>query len=99
MLKLLPDELKDLWQTVDDKSFTGEQFYFEQERRLDQYREIWAQALALPGRTGLRQSLVGELGEYLGIRDLAKLWQRCCESTQTMKQEWENSIDDQDRQA
>src|SRR5579883_3324558 len=99
MQKLLPDELKELWQTVDEKSFTGEQFYYEQEHRLDRCREIWRKALMMPGHSDLKESLVWELGEYLGLQDLAKLWRRCCESTQSMKDEWQKSIDDKNRRA
>ena len=34
MEKLVPDLLKDLWQTLDEKLFTGEQFYYEKKRLL-----------------------------------------------------------------
>jgi len=99
MQKLLPDELKELWQTVDEKEFTGEQFYYEQERRLDRYRQIWTEALMLPGHSDLKESLVWELGEYLGVLDRAQLWQRCCHATQSMKDEWEHSVNARERKA
>src|SRR5579859_6881784 len=99
MQKLLPDELMELWETVDESRFTSEQFYDEQLRRLEAYRTTWARALVLEEQPDLRQSLVWELGRYLGIEDLDGLWQRCREATQTMKDEWVRDVDAHDRGA
>lgn len=99
MKKLLPDALKELWETVDEKHFTGEQFYYEQERRLDGYRQVWKQALLLDGHQDLKNSLLGELGKYLGITDLATIERRCAKSTATAKHEWEGKVQPHDRRA
>jgi mycofactocin glycosyltransferase len=99
MQKLLPDELRELWATVDETRFTGEQFYHEQVRRLGRYRRIWEEALTLPGQPDLKTSLVSELARYEGAADLDRLWRRCCAATQTMKDEWEEQVDARDRGA
>jgi 2-polyprenyl-3-methyl-5-hydroxy-6-metoxy-1,4-benzoquinol methylase len=39
------------------------------------------------------------LSQYLGFKDREQLWQRCCKSSLTMKQEWEHGIDEHDRKA
>src|SRR6266700_450080 len=99
MQKLLPDELKELWETVDERDFTGEQVYHEQQRRLGRYRATWEQALILPGQPDLKSSLVWELGRYLGETDLDRLWRRCSEATERMRAEWEEQVDARDRHA
>ncbi len=92
-MKLLPDVLKELWQTVDGKRFTGEQFYFEQERLLDGYRDIWKHALAMEGNQNLKGSLLRELGAYLGCQDLAEIERRGQDAMTAAKHEWEGRVD------
>ncbi len=99
MEKLLPDILKDLWQAVDENHFTGEQFYFEQERLLDDYRRTWKQALVLEGHQDLKESLLWELGSYLGCTDLAEIEHRGQEAMATAKGEWQEKVNPADRQA
>ena len=99
MVKLLPDELKELWETVDERQFTGEQFYHEQLRRLGRYRTIWEQALTVDGQPSLKASLVWELGRYRGVEDLDELWRRCSGSSNAMRVEWDETIDPDDRGA
>src|SRR5262245_23937821 len=67
--KLLPEVLKELWQSVDEQRLSREQFYDEQQRHLDAYRQIWRCALALEGHPDLRESLLWELGTYVGCDD------------------------------
>jgi hypothetical protein len=52
--QLLPDALTDLWETVDEQLFTGDQFYSEQQRLLELHRDVWREALVLNGYTDLR---------------------------------------------
>ncbi|HEX4803076.1 MAG TPA: class I SAM-dependent methyltransferase, partial [Myxococcaceae bacterium] len=93
MEKLLPDVLKELWQTVDEKRFTGEQFYFEQERLLDGYRDAWRQALILEGSQNLKESLLGELGAHLGRKDMAEIERRGQNAMTAAKYDWERKVD------
>ncbi len=99
MEKLLPDVLKELWQSVDDKQLTGRQFYDEQKRRLDEYRRIWEDALLLEGRRNLKKSLVWELGSYLGMKNLSEVERQCRRATATAKREWLKKVQPADRQA
>ncbi len=97
--KLLPDVLKELWQTVDGTHFTGEQFYFEQERLLDEYRNMWREALILEGHQELKESLFWELGSYLGCDDLAEVERRGMTAMTAAKHEWQERVDPSSRQA
>src|SRR5712692_3182441 len=93
MEKLLPDVLKDLWQTVDEGRFTGEHFYCEKEHLLDECRNTWAQALILDGHQILKESLLSELGSYVGCEDLAEIERRCSIGWKQVEDEWQERVD------
>src|SRR5437899_12903147 len=99
MEKLLPDVLKDLWQTVVEDRFTGEQFYHEKERLLDEYRHTWTQALVLEGHESLKESLLSELGSYVGCEDLAEVERRCGIGWKSVEDEWHETVDAGNRQS
>jgi SAM-dependent methyltransferase len=97
--KLLPDRLKDLWQAVTQKQLTEEEFSRRQEDWLAEYRDIWKQALLLDGHAELQESLLAELGRYVGSSDLAAIRQRCQRAVDTVKGEWPEEAGAGDRQA
>src|SRR5215470_18737276 len=86
--KLLPDALKDLWEAVEEGHFTRNQFYREQQRLLGAQRDVWREALTFGGYPDLRESLLRELGEYVGCSDLAELEQRCSIGWKAVEDEW-----------
>jgi SAM-dependent methyltransferase len=92
MEKLLPDVLRELWQTVDENQFTGQQFYQEQERLLDEYRHAWKAGLLLEGHRDLKESLLWELGSYLGCKDLAEVERRGMNAMSSAKDEWQRKV-------
>jgi hypothetical protein len=65
MEKLLPDQLRALWQAVDQKQLTTEAFTREQDRLQGEYQQTWQQALCLGGYQDLHASLLAELGVYM----------------------------------
>ena len=67
MEKLLPDQLKALWQAVDQKQLTVEAFTSEQERLLGAHRQTWEQALRLAEHQALSESLLAELGVVYAV--------------------------------
>jgi dTDP-4-amino-4,6-dideoxygalactose transaminase/SAM-dependent methyltransferase len=95
METLLPDTLKTLWEAVEEERFTGEQFYSEQERLLDEYRCTWRDALILHGYQDLRDSLLSELGEFVRCDDRAELESRCTISWKSVEDEWHEKVDPQ----
>jgi 2-polyprenyl-3-methyl-5-hydroxy-6-metoxy-1,4-benzoquinol methylase len=90
--QLLPDALTDLWETVDEQLFTGDQFYSEQQRLLELHRDVWREALVLNGYTDLRESLLRELGEYVGCNDLNELERRCSLGWKQVEEEWQERV-------
>jgi hypothetical protein len=97
MKKLLPSVLKELWQTVDEERFTSEQYHREKERLLDDCRSIWSQALILDGEVGLKQSLLRELGAYVGCDDLAEVERRCKLGAKSAEDEWHQCVGSEDK--
>jgi 2-polyprenyl-3-methyl-5-hydroxy-6-metoxy-1,4-benzoquinol methylase len=99
MEKLLPDQLKALWQAVDQKQLTVEAFMSEQERLLTAYRGAWEQALRLEGHQDLQASLLAELGTYMHCDNTAEIQRRCVHAVTTLKDEWQAQVDPADRQS
>jgi dTDP-4-amino-4,6-dideoxygalactose transaminase len=93
METLLPDTLKTLWGAVEEERFTRDQFCSEQERLLDEYRCTWREALILHGHQDLRESLLSELGEYVGCDDRAEVERRCGISWKGVEDEWHEKVD------
>ncbi len=92
MEKLLPDVLKELWQTVEEEHLDDQQFYAEKERLLEEYRRRWSRALILDGRRELKDSLLRELGSYLGNTDFEEIERRCGISWKGVEDEWHQKV-------
>ena len=97
--QLLPDRLKDLWQDVEHRLLTHEQFLQEQARGLAEYRRLWDEALICGGCTDLRQSLHEELARYSGCRDLGEIERRCASALADVKGEWCGAVNRADDQS
>jgi mycofactocin glycosyltransferase len=98
MEKLLPDQLKDLWQSVEQKGLTLEQFTHEQERLMAEYRSLWEQALIVDGYESLQESLCSELARYSGCADLSEIQRRCSCALSKIKDEWHGTVARNDRE-
>jgi len=99
MSKLLPDQLKELWQCVECKNMSTEEFGKEQDRLLAEYRSTWERALLLSGHHDLQESLLCELGMYLGCADAAETRNRCCNALADVKGEWHGKVDGASRES
>ena len=99
MEKLLPDRLKELWQSVERKQLLAEEFSIEQERLLTGYRRVWSDALRIEGHQDLRESLLYELGLYTGCTDLAEIRLRCKRAVEDLADEWRQKVDPGDRRS
>lgn len=99
MEKLLPDQLKVLWQQVDQQHLSVEAFMREQERLLAAHRHVWEQGLRLREHQDLSASLLGELGLYTGCADMAAIQRQCLQAVATLKGEWQAQVDPRDRQS
>jgi SAM-dependent methyltransferase len=96
---LLPDRLKQLWQSVERKELLPEGFDLKQELWLAEYRKLWTDALLLAGYRDLRQSLLDELGLYFHCRDRAAIELRCTSAVETLATEWRTKVDPTDRKS
>jgi 2-polyprenyl-3-methyl-5-hydroxy-6-metoxy-1,4-benzoquinol methylase len=92
MEKLLPDQLKALWQSVLQKQRTPEEYTSTQERLLADYRETWERALLLGGYQNLQASLLFELGQYVECADTSEIQRRCLHAVANVKREWQEKV-------
>jgi mycofactocin glycosyltransferase len=99
MEKLLPDQLKELWQTVECLKRPAEEYTQAYDRLLDTYRQTWAWALLLDGHEDLQESLLAELGRYTQCTDKAELQRRCEHAVARLKREWEETVQATDRRS
>ncbi len=99
MEPLVPDRLKDLWQCVEEKQLSEQQFNFEQERMIEAYRNLWTDALLIDGMQNLQDSLVREIGLYVQNPDLDAIRLRCASAVEELAREWREKVDPHDRQS
>jgi mycofactocin glycosyltransferase len=99
MEKLLPEHLKDFWQTVVRHEHSAEDYTREYDRALAEYRQTWERALILPEHHDLQESLLAELGRYTQCADVAEVRHRCEHAVVSVKREWENTVQPQDRRS
>jgi SAM-dependent methyltransferase len=99
MEKLLPEHLKDFWQSVEHHEHSRENYTREYDRALAEYRQTWERALILPAHEELGASLLSELGIYTQCSDLAEVRRRCEQAVANLKREWENKVHSENRQS
>jgi 2-polyprenyl-3-methyl-5-hydroxy-6-metoxy-1,4-benzoquinol methylase len=99
MEKLLPEHLKDFWQTVVRHEHSAEDYTREYDRALAEYRQTWERALILPEHHDLQESLLAELGRYTQCADVAEVRHRCEHAVASVKREWENTVQPHDRRS
>ena len=92
----MPDELKELWRSVEKNGLLTEKFTREQERLLNEYRKIWTDALTLEGFKDLPASLFHELGLYTQCADAAEIQLRCSRAVKSLAQEWREKVNPTD---
>lgn len=83
----------ELWQFVARGDLTAEAVAAEQESLLAAYRQRWADALRLGRHADLEESLLAELGRYVGCEDLSEVRSCCRQGVENLKREWDDSVD------
>ncbi|HEV8717410.1 MAG TPA: class I SAM-dependent methyltransferase [Candidatus Binatia bacterium] len=94
---LLPDRLREVWGAAEAGRLSQEAACATQERLLEGYRSAWRDALLVDGDEDLRTSLLREVAAYYEVDDLAEVERRCTSAVETMRHEWEEHIDPQQR--
>lgn len=88
----LASQLRELWARADAQEITAAAATAEQERLLDAYRQIWAQALLLRGEADLTHSILSELAQRRGTSDLDAVRRHCEEAVQSLKCAWQEEV-------
>lgn len=99
MGKLVPDQVKELWQLAAQQHRSSEDCQIEQERLIDTYRSIWKNALCLETHQDLPESILYELGQYMECEDVAEIRRQCQLSVSTLKTEWQQNVAVGDRKS
>jgi 2-polyprenyl-3-methyl-5-hydroxy-6-metoxy-1,4-benzoquinol methylase len=94
---LVPDRLAELWQNVAAGQMSSEDCVSEQEKLLEPYRVEWTKALLWNEETDLRASLLKEVADYYQVSDLADIDRSCDLAVDTLKSEWEETVDSRQR--
>ena len=92
MDKLLPAILKELWHVVEKGDSTKEQYILKKDRLIDECRAQWSRALVLAPESDLKQSLMREMGSYIGCDDLAEIERRCLIGSKSVEEEWAQRV-------
>jgi SAM-dependent methyltransferase len=96
---LVPDQLTALWQAVEAKRLTEQQFHRDEKRLLGEYRALWRDALLLDEQRTLETSLLTELGEYVDCDDRAEVRRRCQAAMSGVEREWREKVIPGDRRS
>lgn len=98
-MKLLPDQVKELWQRVEQQNINTEDGHVEQERLIDRYRNLWKNALCLDTFPDLEASILLELGQYMECDDVSEIRRRCQQAVSTLKGEWQQNVTEGNRKS
>lgn len=90
--ELLPDTLKRLWKSVEDKQLSSLEFQQKQDSLLNEYRSLWEKSLLLDGCSDLRQSTLFEIGSYLGKHDMNEVETLCSQALSDIRGEWHEKV-------
>jgi 2-polyprenyl-3-methyl-5-hydroxy-6-metoxy-1,4-benzoquinol methylase len=90
---LVPDRMAKLWQRVEAAQMSPEDCIREQEVLLEPYRVEWTKALLWNEETDLRVSLLKEVAAYYHVSDVADIDRSCDSAVDTLKSEWEETVD------
>jgi SAM-dependent methyltransferase len=88
MEQLGPELLDKLWQSVERKEVSEEEYALAEEKMLDAYLSVWRRALILEGHPDFQESLLSELSRYLGCADMAEIRKRCQGAVKAIKEAW-----------
>ena len=99
MGKLVPDQVKELWQLADQQNRSPEDCQIAQERLIGTYRNIWQKALCLENHKDLQESILWELGQYMECEDVPEIRRRCQRAVATLKSEWQHKVAQGDRKS
>lgn len=92
MSSLLPDELKHIWAAGPGQGRTTEELMADQDRLIGEYARAWADAIGLPGRGALLDSLVSEITEFTRFTDPDEVRRRWKSAVTDVRDEWRTRV-------
>jgi hypothetical protein len=97
--ELLPDRLKNLWESVEKGLLSSEEFHKCQELYTLEYRREWQDALVLNGFSDFRTSILSEIGAFTGNPDLKEVEDLCLQALARVKGEWHEKVASLDKES
>src|SRR4051794_14898773 len=94
---LLPDRLKQLWQSIESKQRPADDYETQKDAWFAEYRAKWDDALITAGQPTLKASLLAELGRYTDTPDLNEVERRCRAAPGELAKEWDAMVNAKDR--
>lgn len=94
---LLPDQLKELWRSIEAKERSADDYETLKDQWFAEYEAIWRDALVSGGHPDLKLSLLAELGQYVGVTDLAEMERLCRTAPAELAKEWDAWVDERDQ--
>ena len=94
---LVPDRMAKLWQSVEAGQMSPEDCVSEQEVLLEPYRAEWTKALLCDEETDFRTSVLREIAAYYHASDSADIDRACDSAVDTLKSEWDKTVDSRQR--
>jgi len=97
---LIADRLIESWAEVEAGKIERKEFVDLEKALLDSYASEWSRALKLDLSPSLRDSLIGELREFfMPHASSSEVISRCQGAVAQMRDEWNDSVDMQDRES
>mgnify|MGYP005849314893 CR=1 FL=1 len=93
MEKLLPDRLKELWESVEQGRLSADEFVQAQDNLIQEHRQEWEQALLLKDQQNLQESVLEEIAAYFGNPNLEEIRLLCSRALKNIKAEWCNRVE------
>ena len=84
--------LREMWRDADQAGRSLENCAAGQRREIDEFADIWRQALLLPGQNDLVVSTLTEIGRWRRIDDPTAVRRRCEGALEALRRRWEQTV-------
>jgi 2-polyprenyl-3-methyl-5-hydroxy-6-metoxy-1,4-benzoquinol methylase len=90
--QIISEKLKSTWELVETGRLTREDYTQEHDSLIQDYSQLWENALRWRSSTTLEDSALQELGEYFEGQDPAEIRKRCQNALSEFKNEWDRNV-------
>src|SRR5260370_11654342 len=96
---IIYEKLKSTWEVVEGGRLTRDDYTGEHDSLIQDYSQLWENALRWRSSTNLEDSALQELGEYFEGQDPAEIRKRCQGALDEFKNQWEQAVVPGERQS